>query len=280
MAVETNGRRISRDDLQAAFAKVIGDGQETVQGQPAPDPRGRRGGRGRASSPSRTSSDAVAAGTTRRSWRSAGSRDAIVDYLLRRLVRSATRRGMRGEHWAWFVLAAGAYRPPAGPAQGGPGRLLAAGSAAGDRLLVSIRSPKGETRRTTRRRAERWATATCWPTGERVLLIDAKQRRYLLKLRPGDSFHTHAGHPRPRRRHRECPRAAPCVGSTGREFLVFRPDAGRRRAQDAPRGPGHLSEGSRRDPDRGRRRPGPADPRGRRGLRCALDGAAAGRGAR
>jgi hypothetical protein len=32
-----------------------------------------------------------------------------VDYLLRRLVRSATRRGLRGEHWAWFALAGAAY---------------------------------------------------------------------------------------------------------------------------------------------------------------------------
>jgi hypothetical protein len=31
MPVETNGRKVSRDDLQAAFAKVIGDGQETVK---------------------------------------------------------------------------------------------------------------------------------------------------------------------------------------------------------------------------------------------------------
>jgi hypothetical protein len=31
MAVETNGRPISRDDLQAAFSKVIGEGQETVR---------------------------------------------------------------------------------------------------------------------------------------------------------------------------------------------------------------------------------------------------------
>jgi hypothetical protein len=31
MPVETNGRKVSRDDLQAAFAKVIGDGQETVR---------------------------------------------------------------------------------------------------------------------------------------------------------------------------------------------------------------------------------------------------------
>ena len=31
MPVETNGRRISRDDLQAAVAKAIGEGQETVR---------------------------------------------------------------------------------------------------------------------------------------------------------------------------------------------------------------------------------------------------------
>jgi hypothetical protein len=31
MPVETNGRKISRDDLQAAFAKAIGDGQESVR---------------------------------------------------------------------------------------------------------------------------------------------------------------------------------------------------------------------------------------------------------
>jgi hypothetical protein len=31
MPVETNGRRISRDDVQSAFAKAIGEGQETVR---------------------------------------------------------------------------------------------------------------------------------------------------------------------------------------------------------------------------------------------------------
>ena len=31
MSVETNGRKINRDDLQAAFAKAIGEGQETVR---------------------------------------------------------------------------------------------------------------------------------------------------------------------------------------------------------------------------------------------------------
>jgi len=31
MSVETNGRRISRSDLEAAFSKVIGDGQATTR---------------------------------------------------------------------------------------------------------------------------------------------------------------------------------------------------------------------------------------------------------
>lgn len=32
-----------------------------------------------------------------------------IDALLRRLYRSGLRRGMSGEHWAWFVLAGAAY---------------------------------------------------------------------------------------------------------------------------------------------------------------------------
>ena len=31
MSVETNGSRITRDDLEAAFQKVVGEGQETVE---------------------------------------------------------------------------------------------------------------------------------------------------------------------------------------------------------------------------------------------------------
>lgn len=34
--------------------------------------------------------------------------DAI-DSLLRRLVRTGFRHGISGEHWAWFVLAGGAF---------------------------------------------------------------------------------------------------------------------------------------------------------------------------
>ena len=59
-------------------------------------------------------------------------------------------------------------------------------------------------------------------SGERVLLIDAKQRRYLLKLRAGDAFHTHAGI----LAHDDVigvSEGTTVLGSTGREFLVFRP---------------------------------------------------------
>ncbi|HXQ19860.1 MAG TPA: hypothetical protein VN781_09580 [Acidimicrobiales bacterium] len=31
MTVETNGRRITRDDLQAAFSKVMGEGEQTAR---------------------------------------------------------------------------------------------------------------------------------------------------------------------------------------------------------------------------------------------------------
>jgi tRNA (adenine57-N1/adenine58-N1)-methyltransferase len=59
-------------------------------------------------------------------------------------------------------------------------------------------------------------------TGERVLLIDAKQRRYLITLRAGASFHTHVGIVE----HDSLIGAAEgstVLGSTGRRFLVVRP---------------------------------------------------------
>jgi len=58
--------------------------------------------------------------------------------------------------------------------------------------------------------------------GERVLLIDPKQRRYLLRLRQGETFHTHAGilaHDDVIGRLE----GSTVLGSTGRAFLVFRP---------------------------------------------------------
>ncbi len=58
--------------------------------------------------------------------------------------------------------------------------------------------------------------------GERVLLVDAKERRYLLTLRTGAQFHTHAGI----LDHDDMigmSEGASVAGSTGRRFLVLRP---------------------------------------------------------
>jgi tRNA (adenine57-N1/adenine58-N1)-methyltransferase len=58
--------------------------------------------------------------------------------------------------------------------------------------------------------------------GERVLLVDAKERQYLITLRAGTSFHTHMGIIA----HDHLIGAfegSTVVGSTGRRFLVVRP---------------------------------------------------------
>jgi len=58
--------------------------------------------------------------------------------------------------------------------------------------------------------------------GERVLLVDAKERRYLISLRAGASFHTHVGIVD----HDNLigtPEGSTVLGSTGRRFLVVRP---------------------------------------------------------
>jgi tRNA (adenine57-N1/adenine58-N1)-methyltransferase catalytic subunit len=58
--------------------------------------------------------------------------------------------------------------------------------------------------------------------GERVLLVDAKERRYLISLRAGASFHTHVGIVD----HDNligAPEGSTVLGSTGRRFLVVRP---------------------------------------------------------
>jgi tRNA (adenine57-N1/adenine58-N1)-methyltransferase len=59
-------------------------------------------------------------------------------------------------------------------------------------------------------------------TGERVLVVDPKQRRYLLTLKVGASFHTHAGI----LAHDDIigkPEGSAVTGTTGRSFLVLRP---------------------------------------------------------
>lgn len=58
--------------------------------------------------------------------------------------------------------------------------------------------------------------------GERVLLVDAKARRYLITLRQGATFHTHVGivdHDRIIGN----PEGSTVTGSTGRRFRVVRP---------------------------------------------------------
>ena len=58
--------------------------------------------------------------------------------------------------------------------------------------------------------------------GERVLLIDPKERRYLLTLVAGAQFHTHAGI----LAHDDligAPEGSTVTGSTGRNFVVLRP---------------------------------------------------------
>ena len=113
--------------------------------------------------------------------------------------------------------------------------------------------------------------------GERVLLVDAKQRRYLITLRTGASFHTHVGiveHDRLI----GTPEGSTVLGSTGRRFLVVRPtlaDAVLKMPRGAqviyPKDLGAILI----EADIAPGRPGP---RGRGGVRGPVDGAAAGRG--
>ncbi|MDA8311374.1 MAG: tRNA (adenine-N1)-methyltransferase [Actinomycetota bacterium] len=61
--------------------------------------------------------------------------------------------------------------------------------------------------------------------GERVLLVDAKDRRYLITLSPGATFHTHAGSVA----HDDMIGLAEgevVAGSTGRRYLMMRPTLG------------------------------------------------------
>jgi hypothetical protein len=66
-----------------------------------------------------------------------------VDYLLRRLMKAATRKGMRGEHWAWFALAAGAFVLRRARRREEP-VVYSRRVSAGDRLLISIRPPNSQ----------------------------------------------------------------------------------------------------------------------------------------
>jgi len=58
--------------------------------------------------------------------------------------------------------------------------------------------------------------------GDRILLVDAKERRYLITLRTGATFHTHVGIVD----HDDLigiQEGSTILGSTGRRFLAVRP---------------------------------------------------------
>ena len=63
-----------------------------------------------------------------------------MDLLLRRIIRTATRRGMRGEHWAWFLLAGAAYALRRARRRENP-LVYSRQVAPGDQLLVTIQPP-------------------------------------------------------------------------------------------------------------------------------------------
>ena len=106
MAVQTNGRPISRDDLEDAFSKVLGEGEATAES---------------AQRPVLVVAAAVAIGVVALAYlagRRRGRKRATVielrriltmDRLLWRLVRTSLRRGVGGEHWSWFALSLAAF---------------------------------------------------------------------------------------------------------------------------------------------------------------------------
>lgn len=79
-----------------------------------------------------------------------------------------------------------------------------------------------EVRRVGRGAGEAAAGRGALGAGERVLLVDAKDRRYLVTLSPGATFHTHAGlvpHDLIIGRNE----GSVVTGTTGRRYLVVRP---------------------------------------------------------
>jgi len=64
-----------------------------------------------------------------------------MDQLLRRIMRVAARRGMRGEHWAWFVIAGAAFVLRRARRRDDP-VVFSRRVEPGDQLLVTVQSPK------------------------------------------------------------------------------------------------------------------------------------------
>jgi hypothetical protein len=64
-----------------------------------------------------------------------------MDQLLRRIMRTAARRGIRGEHWAWFVIAGAAFVLRRARRREDP-VVFSRRVAPGDQLLVTVQSPR------------------------------------------------------------------------------------------------------------------------------------------
>ena len=138
-----------------------------------------------------------------------------MDLLLRRFLRAGVRRGVAG-NWYWFLLAGATFFLR---------RVLNDRSSPVSRVTVS---PGGagahHGARPQHRSRHRSLTPVAGPlaAGERVLLIDPKDRRYLLTLVTGATFHTHAGV----LAHDDIigsVEGCTVAGSTGRSFLALRP---------------------------------------------------------
>ena len=138
-----------------------------------------------------------------------------MDLLLRRFLRAGVRRGVAG-NWYWFLLAGATFflrrtlndrSSPVSSVTVKPG----------EQVLITVRDRNTPSRHRSLRPVPGPLAA-----GERVLLIDPKDRRYLLTLVTGATFHTHAGV----LAHDDIigsPEGCRVTGSTGRSFLVLRP---------------------------------------------------------
>ena len=140
--------------------------------------------------------------------RSPGSKAAFLFGFLERGARPLRRRGRRRS-----ATSCGACTVCGAPTTGDALRVLPAPGA-------------GRRHRAARRRAPRATDALTWPgafaAGDRVLLVDAKQRRHLVTLAEGGEFHTHAG----RAAHDDLigrTRARPCARRTDARLIAVRP---------------------------------------------------------
>ena len=183
-----------------------------------------------------------------------------MDILLRRFLRAGVRRGLAG-NWYWFLLAGVDLHILRRVLNDRASVVSTVTVAPGEQVLITVRDPNSRPGR--RRRL----TPVPGPlvAGERVLLYRPQ----------GPALPHHPWSPGPplrARRRRDARRPHRRQRGTDRQ-RVHRsqlpgaaPDAERRRPQDAPGRPGHLPEGPRGHPHRGRHRPGPACARGGRGL--------------